>query len=80
MTLEKVVSVDRMDITQNGIVQFGMVTRILEDGKEISRTTHRSTVSPGDDYSQLDPRIQAVCAVVHTQEAITEYQAKQFES
>lgn len=75
MALEKSVAVDRIEVMQNGIVQYGTTTRILEDGKEISRSNHRSTVNPGDDYSQLDQRVQAMCAVIHTAEVVAAYEA-----
>lgn len=73
--LEKVISVDLVEVIANGSVQVRTKTAILENGSQISSTFHRHVVSPGDDYSQEDARVQAICAAVHTSEVIAAYQA-----
>jgi hypothetical protein len=75
--LEKVVVVDRIEVLENGCVQVRVKTAIMEDGKQISGTFHRHVVAPGDDYSQEDARVQAICEATHTPEVIAEYQAMQ---
>ena len=77
MALEKVVKVDLVEVVENGVVQVRTKTAILEDGKEISGKFHRHTVEPGQDYSQEDARVQAICAAIHTPEVIAAYQASQ---
>lgn len=77
MNLEKIVSVDLIEIAENGSVQVRTKTAIMEDGKQISGTYHRHVVAPGDDYSQEDARVQAICAATHTAEVIAAYQATQ---
>jgi hypothetical protein len=47
----------------------------MEDSVEISSQFHRHVVSPGDDYSQQDAKVQAICAAVQTAEVIAAYQA-----
>jgi hypothetical protein len=78
--LEKLVVVDRIEVLENGSVQVRTKTAIMEDGKQISGTYHRHVVAPGDDYSQEDARVQAICESVHTPEVIAEYQAMQAEN
>ena len=56
-------------------VQVRVATVIKRDGEEISRSFHRHVVAPGDDYSAEDPKVQAVCSAVHTQEVIDAYAA-----
>jgi hypothetical protein len=56
-------------------VQVRVATVIKRDGEEISRSFHRHVLAPGDDYSAEDPKVQAVCAAVHTQEVIDAYAA-----
>ena len=73
--LEKVSVVDRIEILENGCVQVRTRTSIMEDGKQISATFHRNVIAPGDDYSNEDDRVKAVCAAVHTPEVIAAYQA-----
>jgi hypothetical protein len=77
MPLEKVISVDLIEVVENGCVQVRTATRIMEDGKQISGTFHRHVVSPGDDYAGEDVRVQAICAATHTAEVVAAYQAAQ---
>jgi hypothetical protein len=77
MALTKETVVDKIEIVENGSVQVRTVTKILEDGVQISGTFHRHVVSPGNDYSQEDARVQAICTAVHTTEVIAAYQALQ---
>ena len=72
--LEKQVVIDQIEVLENGAVQVRTATKIVDDGKEISRTFHRHVVVPGADYSAEDAKVQAICAAVHTPEAITAYQ------
>lgn len=74
MTIEKIISADLIEVTENGCVQVRTKTAIVEDGIQISGTFHRHVVVPGDDYSNEDPRVQAICAVTHTPEVIAAYQ------
>ena len=75
MALEKQVVVDSIDVIENGCVQVRTKTAILEDGKQISGTFHRHVVAPGDDYSQEDARVKAICAATHTPDVVAAYQA-----
>ena len=75
MSIEKRQSVDRIEVLENGCVQVRTRTVILEDGKEISSNYHRHVVSPGDDYSNENERVQAICAITHTADVISAYQA-----
>ena len=75
--LEKIISVDLIEVTENGCVQVRTCTRIIEDGKQLSGTFHRHVVSPGNDYSAEDAKVQAICAAVHTPAVIAAYKAAQ---
>ncbi len=77
MALEKVISVDRIEVIANGSVQVRTKTAITEDGKQISCNFHRHVVAPGDDYSNEDTRVQGVCAALHTTEVVAAYKAAQ---
>jgi hypothetical protein len=69
--------VDLCEVVENGTVQVRTATRIMEDGKVLSQSFHRHCVTPGQDYSQEDAKVQALCAAVHTPECIAAYQAAQ---
>ena len=77
MALEKVTSVDLIEVLENGCVQVRTKTAILEDGKQISSTFHRHVVVPGDDYSKQDARVKAICAATHTAAVVAAYKAAQ---
>ena len=77
MALEKVISVDLIEVVENGKIQVRTKTAIKEDGKQISGSFHRHVVAPGDDVSGEDAKVQAIAAAVHTAEVIAAYQAAQ---
>ena len=73
--LEKLIVVDRIEVLENGSVQVRTKTAIMEDGKQISGNFYRHVVAPGDDYSNEDARVQAICAATHTADVIAAYKA-----
>lgn len=77
MALEKVISVDLIEVVENGTIQVRTKTAILEDGKQISGQFHRHVVVPGADYSAEDAKVQAIASAVHTPEIIAAYEAAQ---
>ena len=66
---------DKIEVTEAGHVQVRVATVIKRDGEEISRSFHRHVVAPGDSYADEDAKVQAICAAVHTPEAIAAYKA-----
>jgi hypothetical protein len=79
MALEKVISVDLIEIVENGTLQVRTKTAIVEDGVEISSKFHRHVVVPGADYSAEDAKVQAICAAVHTPEVVEAYKLAQLD-
>jgi hypothetical protein len=75
MALEKQISVDLIEVIENGAVQVRTNTRILEDGQIISSSLHRFVINPGDDYSQQDEKVKAICGVIQTPQIIEAYKA-----
>lgn len=73
--LEKVNVVDLIEIVENGCVQVRTKTAIMENGKEISSSFHRHVVAPGNNYSQEDARVKAICAATHTRSVVDAYKA-----
>ena len=73
MSLEKVVSVDLIEVVENGTLQVRTKTAIKEDGVEITSQLHRHVVVPGADYSQEDAKVQAIAASIHTPEVVAAY-------
>ena len=77
MSLEKVISVDLIEVLENGCVQVRTKTAIMEDGVQISGSFHRHVVAPGDDYAAEDARVKAICKATHTAAVVSAYKASQ---
>ena len=77
MSLSKSIVIDEITVTENGIVLFREATRIFEDGVELSKTYHRSSLTPGQDISSVPANVQAICNAAWTDEVIAAYQAAQ---
>jgi hypothetical protein len=75
--LEKVTSVDLIEVVENGSLQVRTKIAIKEDGVEISSKFHRHVVAPGDDYSAENTRVKAICAAMHTAAVVSAYKAEQ---
>lgn len=75
--LEKFIVVSQLEVTESNIVQVRTSTRIMEDGVQLNESYHRHCIVPGQDFSQEDAKVQAVCASIHTAEVIAAYQATQ---
>ena len=71
----KSIVVDQITVTENGTVLFREATRIFEDGVELSKTYHRSSLTPGQDISAVPTNVQAICNVVWTPEVVANYNA-----
>jgi hypothetical protein len=75
MALIEKTTIDKIELVENNSIQVRTATIIERDGTEISRSFHRHTVSPGDDVTNEDPKVQAIANAVWTEEVITAYQA-----
>jgi hypothetical protein len=78
MALSKEVVVDQITVTEFGTVLVREVTRIMEDGAELSKQYHRSSFTPASDVSAQPANVQAICAAAWTPEVIAAYEAQQY--
>jgi hypothetical protein len=76
MLLTKETIVDQITVTENGIVLYREVTRIMEDGKQLSQTYHRISLAPGQDLTDQPANVVAICNLTWTPEVIAAYQAQ----
>jgi hypothetical protein len=60
MSLTKEKAVDQITVTENGIVLVRDVTRIMEDGNEISKQYHRTSFAPASDVSAQTQNVQDI--------------------
>jgi hypothetical protein len=77
MAITKQTTVDQITVTENGIVLYREATRIIEDGKELTKTYHRSSLTPGQDLTGQPTNVVAICNAAWTPEVIAAYQAQQ---
>jgi len=74
ITKEKVI--DQITVTENGIVLYREATRIMEDGNELSKTYHRTSLTPAQDLTGQPANVVAICNVAWTPEVVAAYQAQ----
>jgi hypothetical protein len=67
--------VDLVELVQSNHIQVRTATIIEKDDVEIAKTYHRHVVSPGDDVTNEDLRVQAIANAIWTEEVIAAYQA-----
>uniref|UniRef100_A0A6M3XK26 Uncharacterized protein n=1 Tax=viral metagenome TaxID=1070528 RepID=A0A6M3XK26_9ZZZZ len=73
--LEKRISFDQQ-ITEDGQINVRQITRILEDGKELSKSYHRHVVMPLDNVENEDDRTKLIAGAIYTPELIKAYKKK----
>ena len=77
MSITKITAVDQITVIENGIVMYREATRIMEDGKELSKTYHRSSLTPGQDLTGVPANVVAHCNTAWTADVVAAYQAVQ---
>jgi hypothetical protein len=75
--IEKQTSVDQITVTENGIILYREATKIIEDGVELTKKYHRTSLTPGQDLTGVPANVVAICETVWTEEVIAAYQAQQ---
>ena len=75
MSLTKTTVIDQITVTENGIILYREATRIIEDGNEISKTYHRSSLTPEQDLTGVPDSVVAICNTAWTDEVKTAYRA-----
>ena len=73
--LEEIVTHDRT-LDDLGRISVRRITRIFDEGEEVSKKYHRSWIMPGDDPKDADVMSKAMAAKLHTPEVIAEYESK----
>jgi hypothetical protein len=77
MALTEKTIIDKIELVETNHIQVRTSTIIERDNIEISRTFHRHTLSPGDDVSNEDTKVQAIANAVWTEEVIAAFQLTQ---
>tara|TARA_R110000803_G_scaffold141721_1_gene208115 strand:- start:83 stop:343 length:261 start_codon:yes stop_codon:yes gene_type:complete len=80
MSLTKETIVDKIEVLEDGCIQVRTATRVLEDNVILSSSFHRHVCAPDCDSTGEDPKVQAICAVVHTDEVKAAFATAQAEA
>ena len=75
MAITKEIAVDQITVTENGVILVREVTRIMENGNELSKQYHRTSFAPASDLSAQPQNVQDICNVAWTTEIVSAYQA-----
>jgi hypothetical protein len=76
MSITKSTTIDQITVTENGIILYREATKIIEDGVELTKTYHRSSLTPGQDLTGVPANVVAIANTVWTAECIAAYQAQ----
>ena len=79
MSLTKSTVIDQITVCENGTILYREATRIMEDGKELSKTYHRNSLTPGQDLTGVPANVVAHCNTAWTADVVAAYQAAQTE-
>jgi hypothetical protein len=77
MSLSETKTADLIEVLENNFIQVREANRVFRDGEVIAQNFHRFVVAPGEATTDMDAKVQAICAAVHTPEVIAAYQAEQ---
>jgi hypothetical protein len=69
--------VDQITVCENGIVLYREATKITEDGVELTKKYHRSSLTPGQSLDSVPANVAAICNTAWTPAVIAAYQAQQ---
>jgi hypothetical protein len=75
MSITKETVVDQITVTENGVIFYREATRIMEDGTELTKTYHRSSLTPAQDLTGVPEKVVAICNAAWTADVVAAYQA-----
>jgi DNA-binding transcriptional LysR family regulator len=76
MALTETKTIDQITVTENGTVLYREATRIMEDGNELSKTFHRTSLTPGQDLTGVPDSVVAICNTAWTDAVVAAYKEK----
>jgi hypothetical protein len=76
MAITKETIVDQITVTENGIVLYREATKIIEDGVELTKKYHRTSLTPGQDLTGQPQKVVDICNLTWTEEVIAAYEAQ----
>jgi hypothetical protein len=75
MSITKEIAVDQITVQENGIILYREVTRIMDNGVELTKTYHRNSLTPDQDLTGVPEKVVAICNAAWTADVIDAYKA-----
>jgi hypothetical protein len=72
-------TVDLIEVMQNDVIRVRVKTSVVSDDVQIAESFEHRVIAPGVDYSAEDAKVKAICAAIHTADAVAAYKAAQAE-
>jgi hypothetical protein len=76
MALRDEIVIDRIEVLEDGQVQIRRVRRVFDGNELLGEQYHRSVLEPGDDTTNLSPRVKKVTDAVWDIQTVSLYKAK----
>ena len=73
MTITKTQTIDQITADEFGNITYRESTRIMEDGVEIGKSYHRSSLAPGASLVGIDPKVVTIARATWTPEVIAPF-------
>lgn len=80
MSITKTIAVDQITVSEDGTVVYREATRLMEDGVQLSKTFHRTSVAPGANLASVPAKVAIVASAAWTPDVVEAYAAKMAES
>lgn len=74
MSITKETELLEVTVAANGVVFYEEATKVIEDGVEISRKSHRTILNPGADLTGHPSMVVSLAQTTWTPEVIAAYQ------
>lgn len=75
MAIEEQKVIDQITVLDSGVVLYREATRIVDDGKVLTQTFHRSSLTPGQDLSGHPDSVVTIAQAAWTPEVVAAYAA-----
>ena len=79
MALTEKIEIDRIEVVGNWNVQVRQATTIEKDGVFVSKTFHRWVLTPDNDITNQEQKVQDICNAAWTTEVRNAYETFKIE-
>jgi hypothetical protein len=74
MAITKETTVDQITVIENGVVLYREATCFMEDGVELTKTYHRTSLTPNQDLTGVPANVVTHCNLARTPEVVAAYE------